>query len=486
MDAEKLTLHNIQAFGLLYPEVLSGLWLVFLIFFSILFKEKPLRIITFGGSAIAFVALAVIYYLHNEDFKDNYNHFVQLSPATEFAKFLIAICAFFAVCMAFVHPFFKDNSRFYAFCLGITANTLALTMWLSTSHLLIFILSLELASITLYFLAGVSDTKFQPINALSYLIFGAFSLACTLYGLTFIFPFLSEAYMIDSFQLNLIEKSEDKLLIFISLGLFLFFAGILFKTAFFPFQIWAPKIYDSVASPFLGYLSIAPKIAGISVLYKLSSIFQGFIDYPLIILIMLTILAGTLPALAEENMKKLLAYSSIAHAGLIAINTVMPDGKDIDYLMFFLVAYMFMNLGWAAFIQKTGKESLTISNLKGIGSKNLLIALNFSVVIVSLIGLPPSAGFTAKFFTFLSLWKKMSVSNNTFLLLLLVVGVGSILLSLFYYIKIPFSMFISRRNSESLETIETSYLIRSILVVVSFFLLALFIRPELIWHYFQL
>ncbi|HEY6201212.1 MAG TPA: NADH-quinone oxidoreductase subunit N [Candidatus Binatia bacterium] len=311
--------------------------------------------------------------------------------------------------------------------------TCAGLMWMASAidFVMIFV-SLELVAISFYVLVAFNRRNATSVEAgVKYLVLSALSTAFLVYGIAWIFGATGETNLsriTAALQNPAIERSGalfGAVLVLVALG---------FKIAAVPFQIWVPDVYQGAPTPVTAYLSVGSKAAGFVVLLR---VLRPFLILPhmqrlLVLIAMLTLLYGNLAALPQTNLKRLLAYSSIAHAGYLLIGIACLDG---DAVVFYLVAYFLMTLlSFAVLVivaQRTGEE---IGDFDGLAHRSPLLAFAMLIGMVSLAGLPFTAGFFGKFFIFYSAIAQRQVP-------LVVVGVITVACGFYYYLKVVRAMY---------------------------------------------
>lgn len=315
----------------------------------------------------------------------------------------------------------------------------------SSPDLLVIFLGLEVLSVSSYALAGLrrKDTRSSEA-ALKYFLLGSFASAFLVLGLAFLYGAsrsLIISAIIDHFQTG--QGGKELGLI----GLALVLVGFGFKIAFVPFHMWTPDVYEGAPTPITAFFSVGPKAAGFAVLLRLFLDFWGassetqLVFWVLWVLSVLTMVVGNLVALRQTNVKRILAYSSIAHAGYILVAVLAGDQTS---LIFYLTAYVFMNVGAFAALagmSRKGREYSELEDFAGIGFRYPWIAATLSVFLLSLAGFPPTAGFLAKFYVF-------SAAVRAGLVPLVVIGVLASLVSVFYYLRIIVFMYMREPSPE--------------------------------------
>lgn len=407
---------------------------------------------------------------------------IRCDQYSTYFKILIDIGGIFTVLMSLRNRDLssgKFNSEFYA--LLISAVLGAHLLAVSTNLIMVFI-SLELLSISSYILAGYSFTKKGAEGSLKYFLFGSVASAIMLYGFSILFGITGtlEFTSID-FARRLIEHQS---LLVVVAGL-MSLVGFLYKIAAVPMHIWSPDVYEASPMPIVAFLSVVPKLAGIVVLSKfaltLTLFGQSQFDWQLIlgIIAMLTIGIGNLSALWQTNPKRLMAYSSIAQAGFLLIGIVCFTEQGMHALLFYSAVYVITNFVVLILLQAFETNDIdSIPSFRGVGKTFLFPSIVLLIGLISLTGIPPTGGFTSKLFVFASLWSSYEQTGKEILLWLLIFGLLNTVISLFYYLKIPYYAFLKTAVSQPQgQNTPLENFLAFILVVGVVFL---FIRPDLL------
>ena len=255
--------------------------------------------------------------------------------------------------------------------------------------------------------------------------------------------------------------------------------GLLFKLSAVPFHSWTPDVYEATPTPIVAFLSIAPKAAVILVLIRLFSSLS--IDFRMImaIIIMASITIGNFSALWQTNTKRMLGYSTVAHAGFMLVGLLATNTIGIQSTIFYITTYLFITL--AAFLLidllalKT--ESYELESLRGLGQENIFLGLAAVIIMIALVGLPPTVGFTGKLLLFTALWESYQTSGSNMLLVVLIFGLLNTAISIFYYIKIPYFM-IFKEPKIGVRYFQIGFIRNGFLLIFLFFIIYLFMRPS--------
>ncbi len=303
----------------------------------------------------------------------------------------------------------------------------------STDLIMIFI-GLEISSIATYILAGfLRDDRRNNESALKYFLLGSFATAFLLYGISWIYGLLGSTNL-GAIRTTLDGSQHISVLVGLAVGLL--FVGFGFKVSVAPFQIWAPDVYQGAASPVSAFLSAGPKAAAFAVFFRVFLVsFRPLNErwIPLAwICALLTMIIGNFGALLQTNVKRLLGYSSIAHAGYVMIALACGSQIGMTAAMFYLASYALMNIGAFAVISHVasrGERFVKIDDLAGLGRREPMIAALLAIFVFSLIGVPLTGGFFGKFYIF-------QAALNSHMIWLTVIGLINSAIAAYYYLKI--------------------------------------------------
>jgi NADH-quinone oxidoreductase subunit N len=329
--------------------------------------------------------------------------------------------------------------------------------------LLILFIGLELLVLPGYLLAGFAKRDgLSTEGAIKYFLLGSFSSAILLFGMAFVLGFTGSTQLHDiAAQLTLLVDGNESLPLALAMGLALLSVGVLFKIAAVPFHYWTPDAYQGSPTPVTGYLSVGPKIAAFALILRI--FVEGLEplrgEWALIIgvLAAITMTVGNLAALGQDNIKRMLAYSSIAHTGYIMVGLVVfalaesdeVAAAGVQAVLFYLVAYAFMNLGAFAVVaalQRRPGVTSQISTFSGLGYRAPVLALVMTVFLLSLTGIPPLAGFFAKAIVVLS---ALEVGGSmTWLAVILMLNAA---MAAFYYLRVVVYMYMRKPAEDALK-----------------------------------
>ncbi|GAA4458668.1 NADH-quinone oxidoreductase subunit N [Nibrella saemangeumensis] len=359
----------------------------------------------------------------------------------------------------------------------LTALVLGLFIMTMATNLLAIYLSLELVSICSYLLTALTTSRKAAEGSIKYLLFGAVSSAIMLYGMSLLYGMTGTLDITSTvFGVELAKNGP----VVVALASMLTLAGLLFKLSLVPFHIWTPDAYDAAPVPVAAFFSIGPKAAGLLVLMRLVSALPGELQTPLAVIALASITLGNLSALWQTDAKRLLAYSTIAHAGFILVGVVAFNESGFQAATFYVATYLFINLAAFFLIDAFARStagSLRIGDFAGLGAGRPLLAVAMTVVMLALTGLPPTVGFTAKLLSFSALLQAYQTTENPWLLVLFGLGVLNAVISLFYYLKIPYLLFFkvsTRRENGPVPSVARQVLIGVLVAPI----IILFMKPD--------
>ncbi len=334
--------------------------------------------------------------------------------------------------------------EYYALILFCTVGMILLAS--STDMIMIF-LGIEIVSICLYVLAGIRrDILRSNEAALKYFLLGAFATGFLLYGMTMVYGSTGSTnlFKIAEVVQNPSAQSNPLLL----MGLVLLIIGFGFKVASVPFHMWAPDVYQGAPTPITAFMAVGPKAAAFAAFFRVfAETFPEMAPSWEIILSTIAVLSmffGNLGAIMQTNIKRMLAFSSISHAGYILMAVIAKNSLGASSLLFYMLAYAFTTFGIFGIIillGRKGEENLEIENYSGLAYKHPILALSMTVFLLSLGGLPPFAGFIAKFYIF-------SAAIQEGLVTLVIIAVLNSAISFYYYLKVVVFMYMKEPEAE--------------------------------------
>jgi len=372
------------------------------------------------------------------------------------------------------------------------AAILGLHLMVMAANLLSIYLSVEMVSIASYLMVSYkTENRWGSEAGLKYVLFGAACSAIMLYGISLLYGLCGTLDLFTG-ALTYGLMHANPLTAFFALILLL--VGIGFKLSFVPMHFWAPDIYQGAPTPVSAFLSALPKIAAFGLLINFISPFTdpsikwNAFDFQLFLSIVAiaTMIAGNFAAALQNNVKRMLAYSSIGHTGfaMMALVNFSLQKQGIDALEFYLLAYAFA--GTAAWMLATyfadvaGAEDMAA--YKGLGFKYPLAGVCFIIILISLTGIPLTAGFNGKLLAFSAVYSVYRDSHNIWMLLLMITGAVTTVVSLFYYIKIPLNLFLRKTDRTTGFASSNSVLLTGI-AIITILIVYLGVFPDFIYRY---
>jgi NADH-quinone oxidoreductase subunit N len=458
------------------PEIILASGIV-IILFAGLFKINP-RVLLLCAVA---VLISTIYFVLKTDFNSSvpiFNDWLRVDGLGSYLKLLMSLAGIVTILLS-RETSERHPSEYCSLILGVVLGGNLLVM---SHNLLIVFLSLEIISICSYVLAGFSFSKTGAEGSFKYFLFGSVASATMLYGFSILYGITGTLnYSSAGFFDGLINQDTP----LAALAIFMVLAGLLYKIAAAPMHPWVPDVYEAAPIPVIAFLSVAPKAAGFGILTKfiLAIHLHGLATYDwqtvIAVLAILSITIGNFSALRQHNPKRMMAYSSIAQSGflLIGLAAFLPQG--IHFMLFYLSIYLVMNFVvfiYLQYFERIGVHSIT--DYSGVGKHHALPMVFLLVGLISLTGLPPTAGFTAKLLIFSSLWEAFNLSGDRILFVLLIFGLINTVVALFYYLRIPYFAYLKNREiPETQNIVVFENVLGAVLVVL---VLLLFFIPNLL------
>jgi NADH-quinone oxidoreductase subunit N len=454
-----------ENFNLILPEVFLSLGIFATLLIGVFFKDS-FNLVTNLTYAILVTLLLIIYNSFNESGNLFSNSFISNS-FINFFKILILLGTLFV--MFITQNFIKEMKiNYFEYPLLILFSVLGMFFMISSNDLMSFYLGLELQSLALYILASFDrDNLKSNESGIKYFILSALSSGLLLYGCSLLYGFTGST---NFEEINLKMELENTGAIF---AMVFILAGLAFKVSAVPFHMWTPDVYQGSPSSVTSFFAVVPKVAGIAILIRFVQIpFEQLIDQwknILIFMALASMILGAVAAIGQTNIKRLIAYSSIGHIGYalagISTGTITGYSSSITYISI----YVIMNLGVFSCIflmKKEGKYCEDIKDLAGISKQNPLLAISFLIIMFSLAGIPPLAGFFAKLYVFMSV-----IESGMYTLA--IVGLLSTVISAFYYLRIIKIIYFDEIENpfDKIKNLGiTSTLILSCSILVLFFL----------------
>jgi NADH-quinone oxidoreductase subunit N len=432
--------------------------------------QKTLGLIAFVGSVAALISTWFMAQSSGLAF----SNIVRVDSFSVFFTFLVIAIAAVVILSSFEYMAVQRirAGEYYAL---ILFGVVGMALMASAVELVMIFIGLEISSISTYILAGFRRNEASSSeSSLKYFLLGSFATAFFLYGVALMFG-ATGSTNIDVISQKL-QSGPAEVLVYLAMAMM--FVGLGFKVAIAPFHIWTPDVYEGAPAPVVGFMSTAPKAAAFAVLLRV--VFA--INAPgrfwfLWVAAALSMTLGNVGALVQTNVKRLLAYSSIAHAGylLVAFAMTTPDNSltGISAAMFYTASYAAMNVGAFAVVShfaSAGERYVTLEDYEGLGRSSPLLAATLTIFLLSLIGIPMTAGFFAKFYVF-------SAALRANLVWLTLIGVANSAVGAYYYLRIIVVMYM-REPRKEVPVAPISFGLAVALSVCTFATLYLGILPD--------
>ncbi|OGO00223.1 MAG: NADH-quinone oxidoreductase subunit N [Chloroflexi bacterium RBG_13_52_12] len=469
---------------LLIPEITLAATAILVILLDLVVRQRyVLKSVSLAGLIVAGVFSVAMW---GDSHPALFNNMLAVDNFALFFKLLFAGIAFLVILAStdYISKFTRFQGEYYAL---ILLSTLGMMLMAAATDLISLYVALELTSISLYVLVGFLKNKKSTEAALKYLLLGAIASAVLLYGMTLVFGVTGETQLVAiarSFHDMLFASPLDNPALI--MGIVLLIAGFGFKIASVPFQMWVPDVYEGAPTTITAYLSVASKAAGFAIILRVffssfSTPFWLSHEWGIIfaVLAVISMIIGNVVAIPQTNIKRMLGYSSIAQAGYLMIGLAtfglaMPSSLLTESgILFFLVSYALTNLGaFIAIIAISNKiDSDMIADYAGMGKRAPVLALALTLCLISLIGMPPAAGFMAKFYIF------SLAAQNGLLWLVIIAAINSVI-SAYYYLRVVKVMWFN--EAASIEKVPSSTAPRFALFLCCLGVLLLGIIPGLL------
>jgi NADH-quinone oxidoreductase subunit N len=367
---------------------------------------------------------------------------------------------------------YKFDGEIYFLMLCILLGLSFLSM---TTHFLVIYVALELVSISSYVLVATKNEKMNFEAAIKYLIFGATSSAIMLYGISL---FYGMGHTLNFAEPAFIQAIAANTPLIIQIISFLFLAGLLFKIAAAPFHSWVPDVYEVTSTPIISFLSFAPKAVGVLVVARVVQSNFADLNAVLLLIIFLSLIIGNLAALWQTNLKRMLGYSGIAQAGFILIGVLKSPQTDFYGAFFYILTYLPITMGafLLADLLKNLSGSDEMEDFKGLGQQNIFLGLNAVIIMMALVGLPPTVGFMAKLMVFSSIVNLGEAMHSSVYYGLLIFGLLNAAISIYYYLKVPYFMLIKKSYNQ--PNYNNDFFLTLVLTYFSISLVIFFLYPD--------
>ena len=453
--------------GAVLPELVLAVSAIVLILIGAFRGEGSANLVT--GLAIAVLAAAgVLVLLQPGTELAAFNGSLVIDAFGRFMKVLASIGALVSLIMS-VDWQAREKQAKFEYAVLVVIATLGMFMLVSAGDLIALYLGLELMSLSLYVVAAINRDSVRSTEAgLKYFVLGALSSGMLLYGASLIYGFTGS---VNFLQIAAVAKEPSIGLIF---GLVFLVAGLCFKVSAVPFHMWTPDVYEGAPTPVTAFFASAPKVAGMAIFVRLlieafphvSHQWQQIVAF----VSLASMVLGAFAAIGQRNIKRLLAYSSIGHMGFALVGLAAGTAEGVRGVLLYMAIYLMMTLGTFACVltmRRKGQAVETVDDLAGLARRNPLMALMLGALMFSLAGIPPLAGFLAKYYVFVA-------AIQAGLYGLSVVGVLASVVGAFYYLRVVKIMYFDE-PVDAFDPMPTE--LKAVLAVSGLFTIFYFVYP---------
>ena len=425
---------------LVFPEIFISLSIMFLLILGV-FKKNSSKIIQ-NLSLLILLITAVITFNETLSVKQItlFNESFIIDYLSSFMKIVTLLAAFVVL---LISPNYLRTFKIFKieYPILILSSVLGMMIMISSNDLIVFYMGLELQSLALYVLATFDRDKLKSSEAgLKYFVLSALSSGLLLYGCSLIYGFTG------STNFNVIANQFNANEYAITFGIVFILVGLAFKISAVPFHMWAPDVYEGSPTSVTLFFTIVPKIAALTVFIRFLFVpFLNLIEQWQMILVFLSIasmLFGAIAAIGQKNLKRLIAYSSISHVGYALAGLTTGSNDGIQSSVIYIIIYIIMNLGFFSCLLMMKRNNVyyeQIDDLSGLSKNHPMLSLSLLIILFSLAGIPPLAGFFAKFYIF-----KSVIEQSMYFLA--IVGLLATVVAAFYYLRIIKIMYFDKEK----------------------------------------
>ena len=414
---------------LIVPEIFISIAIMFLLILGVFKKNSSILVYNLATISLILL-LALIYNLSSISDTSLFNESYKIDKLSNFMKFLMIISGIFVMLTSSKYLQVNKLNKI-EYPVLVLSSILGMMVMISSNDLIVFYMGLELQSLSLYVLASFNrENLLSTESGLKYFVLSALSSGLLLYGCSLIYGFS------ETTNFNIILDNSNEIQYGLIFGVVFIIVGLAFKISAVPFHMWAPDVYQGSPTSVTILFAILPKIAALTVFIRFLYVpFINMIDQWQLIIVFLSIASmifGAVAAIGQTNLKRLVAYSSIGHMGYALAGLATGTNQGIQSSITYMSIYLVMNLAFFSclfMLRKNDDYYEKIEDLSGLSKNHPLLAFSFLIILFSLAGIPPLAGFFAKFYVF------MSVIEES-MYFLAVVGLLSTVIAAFYYLRI--------------------------------------------------
>jgi len=483
--------HIIESIFRFLPEIALTVTLLAAIVADVILKERNRNV---AWVVLAGLVVTAVLVLRQAGWNESiFSDMLAVDPFAVFFKMLLVVAGLFIVLFSVKSRELELNStRIGEYYMLITGVILGMFLMVGATNLLMMYLAFELTSISSYVLAGfVKNLRRSAEASMKYIIFGSVSSGFLIYGISLLIGVTGavDIYGVrDALQAGVEQTSA------LYVAVIMIIVGFSYKITVVPFHFWAPDVYEGAPVTITTFLATASKIAGFAMMirfFRISFMESGVLSIGgvdgmlaivpwnmiLAVLAAFTMLGANLMALWQENIKRLLAYSSIAHAGFILMGLALLTDEGISAMLIYLAIYLFMNMGafYVVMIVANKLETEQISDYEGLGHRSPFLGVAMAIFLVALAGFPPTAGFIAKVYIF------GATISAGWIWLVAAAGLAT-MISLFYYIRVVRNMFlVAPKETDGPVTLDRGSMAILIALLIPVLLLGVWFTPIVTW-----
>ncbi|MEO7299853.1 MAG: NADH-quinone oxidoreductase subunit N [Verrucomicrobiota bacterium] len=472
-----------EIFKLVVPETIVVVTALVLLTFNLLVKRSADRMSAALASLGCVVAIVWIWFAPN--YANLLNGMLVVDPLTQFMKQILLGLTIFTAIISIQTRFTQHIGEYFALLMLASVGMMFLV---SSENLLMIFVSLELISLSLYVMVAFKKESIHSAEAaLKYFLFGGMSAAFTLFGLSLIYG-LSGEINLSAIAAKLSGQTTDPLFL---VALVMALIGFGFKIAAAPFHLWAPDAYQGAPTPTAAFIAAGSKVASFFILAKIvmigfsgaggSAAFHkfgsGWIPV-LAVMAMLSMLLGNLAAISQSSVKRLLAYSAIAHGGYALIAIVANHPATVGSLLYYVITYAITVLGafTVVAVVEHNENGDKLSDFAGLSKRAPLLSACMLIFMLSLAGIPPLAGFFGKVYVFADALRYGA--RDLGLLWLVILAIGTSAISLYYYLQVLKQIYVAKSSRENL--VSVAFPVQTAIVVLAAIVLLLGCLPNLL------
>ena len=454
---------------IILPEIFLSLTIMFLLLFGV-FKNNSSKLIYNLTTLSLIILFALLLNLYQVSDLSIFNNSYKVDSLATFMKLLTIGSGIFVMLTSSKYIEINNINKM-EYPILILSSILGMMVMISSNDLIVFYMGLELQSLALYVLASFNrENLLSTESGLKYFVLSALSSGLLLYGCSLIYGFSG------STNFNIILDNSSSGQYGITFGIVFILVGLAFKISAVPFHMWAPDVYQGSPTSVTTFFAVLPKIAALSVFIRFLYVpFAEMNDQWQMIVIFLSIASmifGAVAAIGQKNLKRLIAYSSIGHMGYALTGLAAGTNQGIQGSISYIAIYLVMNLAFFScmfMLRRNNEYYESIEDLSGLSKNHPLLSFSLLIILFSLAGIPPLAGFFAKFYVFMAVIEQK-------MYFLAIVGLLSTVIAAFYYLRIIKIIYFDKEK-EKFET-DHHFGLKLTLAVSTIFILAYFIYPS--------